>query len=1781
MILVMTITLIVNLHGQEFPLAAGFVLEGNPKVGEEFNLHFVAEAVYGNVPTFRFSIEIPAGIEVLSDTTSFIVELAQGDSMSYPFKIRTVREGAYQIKGTLQFTESEVKLFTEYYIISQQDTSFHNSERFEEYIYNTGGDTIPEIPKSYEPSDNVTVSGTLRYYDNDEQCFVPIRGISVKVFRMDNTFYYETTTNDNGQYSLQPSPGRYYILFYAKTSAGEVHPFWDYGTNWIFWAKLYVSPLPHYFEVIFINTETPGNYVFSYDFTSEGRPEWAKILRTISEIKSKVFTSTGGQTLDYIEVSYPTHAIGSYEPEDPFYAPAGMILEASVKILFVWYGFEIIYRNPHQIVLPDQSCVWGVSGKQIMTHEWGHAFMTECIGRKMPHGWDFRDHWWSTVSNQGFAFSEGFGDFLAGAVWINELGTQLTNPSTQKLEPFYVNSHQPWYKGENFNNTDGRIVEGALMQFFWDIFDNRYTNDHTQNIDDDGVGENNLTKITTALVSTGTIMCERTSDWIYLPPEDPQVRFAVKEGYFNTQDTYNFSGKFKEKWHQQSPNVDELYNVVIHPFNYLNPYPVPAPTNLTGSTTHNSAMLIWTDNALNEGQYFVYRQRQGENWQRLPTILGPNTTSFTNTGLDYCTQYSYKVRALTCDTSNYSNEISIRTKYFPVFNFQASHQQDNVRLNWTNPTQDYYQTIIVRKEGLSGITWSPTDGQTYSVGNSVDDAIVVYVGTGNSFNDNISNSGAPYYYKAFAYNSQNFYSIGTHSLAILPYNDIAPLTGPNNITQIISRGRDVHLVFVGRMNPDDLNDKIIYRFSSDGGNNWTDPVTIVDVYGNSPIYPTIALDSEGRPHILWAGWAQVSYGYTQWRWDFVCYHTYKNGNDWMNALRPVLLEPGDISSNPDPPFPPPSAPFLIRGDSGICSVIFPNSLKLETFKFYLYESVQPPQYRHKNILFSDISNISPNEEYVPNRPSLTIDGNRVVVCYNKRINNVDRLTIRWGEESNNVIIPYSYSYNPHIILERQNIFLLALFDANDASIKISRCMWENNNYTLTNQQQVYYDALSPFCLPLPSPRIVNSSLVVFHGTLEPYSKIFLFYSQRSGNNWITTNLLNPAVEVNDNIFPQAYIVPNNIYLSQMLKIYWSKKTVYNNNARYSLMNKEVNLPNYYVTCDMATGPNNGVHLDRVPNSKELCMVFQEQNQIYSPRSNDEGENWETEDIDNGLYPCVGLNYRGLPWIAYCKDGDLLCKIKRDDDSWKEIIIYDGDENHWAGPPSMQLATMPIKEDVIDYAYITYPVYNGTMPDGPGEQPPSSEHSYIYVSLFDTTGIDIVTHLIDEGPAEAPVSHPCVSVTPADLIHICWQRESEIWYITNTGEVTPENWRDVEWTPTYNISDTKEPSEHPFVEAYGDEVFAVWSEGETGEIIRRPRIVKNEYNKWGDLENVSNTPDFDSDYPQMSTREVILWQEQGEDSCYKVYTNVYGEVLCLTPEANDISYVHTNVLIEDPQAPQITVYYCYTDEITENELYEVKFDKFHYPDGIVIPPPEETSDVKYYEGKLGEELASTYCEQRTGYINYGNFKIDYDNNHLKYKLKYLNPCKKYLLQAVLYQCTTATIHQKLDVEDTLASDNTLSYAIPETISFFIRPNSYKNDMEAKIKINKIQGAFSVLSKFKLYEYETIDSTGGSGPQSSGTERLPIPAMLYSPKPNPFNNRTEIKFQIPVRTDVELKVYNSTGRLVKTIVDEHMKPGIYNLTWDGKDNQNRIQSKGIYFVRLRTNDYSETKKIVMVK
>lgn len=78
------------------------------------------------------------------------------------------------------------------------------------------------------------------------------------------------------------------------------------------------------------------------------------------------------------------------------------------------------------------------------------------------------------------------------------------------------------------------------------------------------------------------------------------------------------------------------------------------------------------------------------------------------------------------------------------------------------------------------------------------------------------------------------------------------------------------------------------------------------------------------------------------------------------------------------------------------------------------------------------------------------------------------------------------------------------------------------------------------------------------------------------------------------------------------------------------------------------------------------------------------------------------------------------------------------------------------------------------------------------------------------------------------------------------------------------------------------------------------------------------------------------------------------------------------------------------------------------------------------------------------------------------------------------------------------------------------------------------------------------------------------------PNPFNPATRISYYLPTTSFVKLKIYNSIGEEIQTLVNQTQIEGQYELVFDGKD-----LSNGIYFYRLETDNYSLTKKMILLK
>ena len=115
--------------------------------------------------------------------------------------------------------------------------------------------------------------------------------------------------------------------------------------------------------------------------------------------------------------------------------------------------------------------------------------------------------------------------------------------------------------------------------------------------------------------------------------------------------------------------------------------------------------------------------------------------------------------------------------------------------------------------------------------------------------------------------------------------------------------------------------------------------------------------------------------------------------------------------------------------------------------------------------------------------------------------------------------------------------------------------------------------------------------------------------------------------------------------------------------------------------------------------------------------------------------------------------------------------------------------------------------------------------------------------------------------------------------------------------------------------------------------------------------------------------------------------------------------------------------------------------------------------------------------------------------------------------------------------------------------------------------------------KAYAELTHSWEGDSGPRrvlSDNLSNVPERFLLSQNYPNPFNAATTIYYQLPFEAHVKLQVYNLLGEKVITLVDEKQETGYKSIRWDASK-----VSSGLYFYRLTAGDFTETRRMILVK
>ena len=94
-------------------------------------------------------------------------------------------------------------------------------------------------------------------------------------------------------------------------------------------------------------------------------------------------------------------------------------------------------------------------------------------------------------------------------------------------------------------------------------------------------------------------------------------------------------------------------------------------------------------------------------------------------------------------------------------------------------------------------------------------------------------------------------------------------------------------------------------------------------------------------------------------------------------------------------------------------------------------------------------------------------------------------------------------------------------------------------------------------------------------------------------------------------------------------------------------------------------------------------------------------------------------------------------------------------------------------------------------------------------------------------------------------------------------------------------------------------------------------------------------------------------------------------------------------------------------------------------------------------------------------------------------------------------------------------------------------------------------------------------------------MPQTFALQPNFPNPFNPSTTIRYQLPSAAPVRLELYDVLGQKVRTLVEDQGVAGVHRVVWDGRDSAGRAVAGGVYFYRLQAGEFSQVRKLLLLK
>ena len=157
-------------------------------------------------------------------------------------------------------------------------------------------------------------------------------------------------------------------------------------------------------------------------------------------------------------------------------------------------------------------------------------------------------------------------------------------------------------------------------------------------------------------------------------------------------------------------------------------------------------------------------------------------------------------------------------------------------------------------------------------------------------------------------------------------------------------------------------------------------------------------------------------------------------------------------------------------------------------------------------------------------------------------------------------------------------------------------------------------------------------------------------------------------------------------------------------------------------------------------------------------------------------------------------------------------------------------------------------------------------------------------------------------------------------------------------------------------------------------------------------------------------------------------------------------------------------------------------------------------------------------------------------------------------------------------DFYLSSNQLSGEIPESIC-----NIYPNLSYFQVTHNQLCPPYPEC----IENYVGYQDTSNCEQVSIYDETLPITYNLYNAYPNPFNPLTTLQYDLPEDAVVNITIYDMMGRVVNTLINGSQTAGYKTTQWNATNDRNEPVSAGLYLYTIQAGQFTETKKMVLLK